>query len=129
MSKLENIKNKNAMHIEITPFWYDSMACRNDVHSGNTKDDIDYYKKGEPIVIKLEDIKRLSPNPVGNGTNSLTRLKFSDDYHDDILVSAEEGQKIKKMLLNMPENDLSKAIRTLNMTLRNLYDILRARLH
>ena len=117
------------MHIEITPFWFDSMACHNDVHSGKSKDDIDYYKKGEPIVIKLEDIKRLSPNPAGDSTNSLTRLKFSDDYHDDILVSAEEGQKIKKMLLNMPEDNLSKEIRVLNTTLRNLYELFRARLH
>ena len=117
------------MHIEITPFWFDSMACQNDVHSGNTKVDIDYYKKGEPIVIKLEDIKRLSPSPAGDSTNSLTRLKFSDDYHDDILVSAEEGQKIKKILLNMPEDVLSKEIRVLNTTLRNLYELFRARLH
>jgi len=117
------------MHIEITPYWFDAVTCLNDVPSGNTKVNNDYYKKGEPIVIKLEDIKRLSPSPAGDSTNSLTRLKFSDDYHDDILVSAEEGQKIKKMLLNMPENDLTKEIRTLNMTLRNLYDLLRARLH
>lgn len=92
-----------------------------------------YAKKGSPIVIRLEDIKRMESAPLLHDGLRMTKICISnvhDEYVEDIIVSAEEGDAIKKMLLEPAQKDaLSQEVHYLTTAVRDLWQLLRARLH
>ena len=117
------------MHKEIQTIYLDSAAMMNDVHAGlsSGKKDSGYYHEGEPLTIRLDTIRQLRKETSADGSMSYYRLRVSDDYHDDILVSKEQGEKIKATLLK--ENEpIAKELNILSTVIRNLYELLRARL-
>lgn len=116
------------MYKEVHPYFYDSMLSHSDVRNGNERKDIDYYHKALPRVIKLEDIKQAIPEKLPDGTGEFVRLKISDDYHEDILISVNEGEEIKKKLLSN-SNGLQDEVSRLTVAVRDLTNLLRARLH
>jgi hypothetical protein len=60
----------------------------------------------------------------------LTRLNVSDDHCEDIFVSKQEGEAIRELLLrNSVDGGLAREVDILSKTIRNLYELLRARLH
>lgn len=63
------------------------------------KKEKDFYNESPARVINLACIRQIIPENVFDKSIELTRLQISDDHTDDILVSKEEGEKIKKTLL------------------------------
>lgn len=119
------------MYIEIHPLFYDSAAAFNTNFNESQKTpDSAYYKQMPPCIIRLDTIRKLSEENTYDKSLKYFRIKISDDCHEDILVPADEGEKLKKRLTATGGQDsLTEAIGVLNTTLRNLYDLLRARLH
>lgn len=62
-------------------------------------------------------------------TVQLSRIQMSDDYHDDIIIPQNEADEITKKLLAGNDDGLAKEIHTLSVAVRELRDLLRARLH
>lgn len=122
------------MYKEIHPFWYDSFKARGPIDPEVTErtPQKEFYKECEPRVIDLSLIRQLQPEQVFDNSISLTRIKVSDDHLEDILVSREEGEEIKKLLLknvNSSSGRLPEEVSKLTNVLRLLYELLRARLH
>ena len=119
------------MYIEIHPLFYDSAAAFNSSFNENQKTpDSAFYKQMPPCVIRLDTIRKISEEKTYDESLKYFRIKISDDHHEDILVPADEGEKLKKRLTAPgSHDDLTQAIEALNTTLRSLYDLLRARLH
>ena len=90
-------------YIEIHPFWYDSVTVSNEMFRENKRPQKEYYHSAEPQVIRIDTIKRIKGEYVSDDSINLKRLVISDDYHDDILVSEEQGEKIKETLLKTKE--------------------------
>lgn len=115
-------------YIEIHPLCYNSAQHFSDSLSCTEgKPASDYYTPCEPHVIRTDLIQQIVPsNP--DKTISLYRIRINDNYQDDILVSKEEGDNIKKMLLHEEPDELAKEIGFLTNNIRLLYDLLRARM-
>lgn len=112
------------MYIEVHPVIFDNISWIN-----NRQDkQADHYKDGEPVILRTDTIRKMNRQDSPDKSITLYRIEISEDYHEDLLVTIEEGEKIKKTLL---KNDasLSKEISTLSTVIRNLYELLRARLH
>lgn len=116
------------MYKEIHPFFFDSATSINDVHSGLQRNEKEYYKPGLPRVIRLEDIRQIVPQTLTDNTVGFTCLEVSDDYHDNILVSVEEGEQIKNTLLKSSGDTLAKEVQLLTAAVRDLWNLLRARM-
>lgn len=117
------------MYIEIHPLFYDSAAAFNPSESQKTPESA-FYKQMPPCIIRLDTIRKFSEEKTYDESLTYFRIKISDDYHEDILVPADEGEELKKKLTATGSQDgLTEAIEALNTTLRSLYDLLRARLH
>lgn len=119
------------MYSEIHPLFYDSATAFNSGIIENQKTpDSAFYKQMPPCIIRLDTIRKISEEKTYDESLKYFRIKISDDYHEDILVPADEGEKLKKKLIATENQDgLTEAIGALNTTLRSLYDLLRARLH
>lgn len=119
------------MYIEIHPLFYDTAAAFNTSFNESQKTpDSAFYKQMPPCVIQLDAIRKLSEEKTFDKSLTYFRISISDDHHEDILVPADEGEKLKKKLTAPGgQDELTQAIGALNTTLRNLYDLLRARLH
>lgn len=119
------------MYIEIHPLFYDSATAFNTNLNENQKTpESAFYKQMPPCIIRLDTIRKFSEEKTYDESLTYFRIKISDDYHEDILVPADEGEKLKKRLTATGSQDsLTEAIGALNTTLRSLYDLLRARLH
>ena len=116
-------------YIEIHPFWYDSVTVSNEMFSENKRPQKEYYHPAEPQVIRIDTIKRIKKEYISDDSIDLKRLVISDDYHDDIIVSAEEAESIKaKLLFPSRQDGLAKQIEGLTVAIRELRDLLRARL-
>jgi len=114
------------MYKEIHPFWFDSSAFA----TNRTQQSKEYYKPCEPRIIRLEDIRQIVKESVPDGSIELRRLCVSDDYHSDIIISEKEAAEIQANLLKpAQDNSLAAEVRILSSVIRNLYDLLRARLH
>ena len=54
---------------------------------------------------------------------------MTDSYQDDILVTTDEADAIKKKLLSsMGKNELAGEVRALTAAVRDLWNLLRARM-
>ena len=119
------------MYIEIHPIFYDRTAAFNSGLIENQKTpDSAFNKQMPPCIIRLDTIRKIREEKTYDASLTYFRISISDDHLEDILVPAEEGEKLKKKLTAPGSQDgLTEAIGALNTTLRSLYDLLRARLH
>lgn len=116
------------MYKELHPFYYDPMMF----HSLGTNAELkakDYFKPAPVILLKLDTIRRIRPNGMSDETLSLYDLVVSDDFHDNVTVNEIEAEEIKKILVKDTGNSLPKEISFLTAAVRDLWTLLRARLH
>ena len=111
-------------YLEIHPYYYDFANARSTLAPLTSAE---LYKPALPRVIRLDIIRGIC-SAVTDETLSLARLEVSDAHEDDILVSAEEAESIKKILLKENGNDLAKEISQLTSAVRDLWNLLKARL-
>lgn len=100
------------MFTEVHTFYYDS----------------DKYVRSDTRVINTGCISQIVKLKT-DGTIQLSRIQMSDNYLDDIIIPQNEADKITKKLLAGNDNGLAKEIHTLSVVVRELRDLLRARLH
>jgi len=62
--------------------------------SGWSINENDKFREKPPIVIRLDTIRQIVPL-----TDKFTTLKVSEDCFEDIIVTKEEGDEIKGVLL------------------------------
>lgn len=104
------------MYKEIQTIYYDSFKGG--------------YKEGSKRIIRIKDIRQIFPENSPDESFSGFRVQISDDHIEDILVSQEEGESIKKILLSngSKQDDLAKEIASLTNAIRDLWALLRARM-
>ena len=118
------------MHKTIHPFYYDSSAVSESVRAGEKRAESDFYLPGESELISLDIIRRIRPMQMTSNDVPFKRLVISEDHHDDIIVSLTEANEIEKELLKCSSlNSLAKEVNTLTIAIRDLWNLLRARLH
>ncbi len=100
------------MFTEVHTFYYDS----------------DKYVPKDTRVINTGCISQIVKLKT-DGTIQLSRIQMSDDYHDDIIIPQKEADEITKKLLVGNDESLAKEIHTLSVAVRELWNLLRARLH
>lgn len=115
-------------YIELQPFRRDTRLEAESVRRGEKRPAIDFYLKAEPIIVRLDSIRSIRVELSTAGTPDLYRIAVSGDRDDDIIVMSAEGEKLKKILLEDHESDLAKAISYLTKAIRDLWELLRARL-
>ncbi len=78
------------------------------------------------VIKRLEDVREIRPARYSNYI-----VTFDDPYgKEECIVSEQEANEIKKMLLSSNAvESLTKEIKTLTGTVRDLWTLLRARLH
>lgn len=111
-------------YLEIHPYYYDHAK-------GSTLAPLtsaELYKPALPRVIRLDMIRGICSAGTDE-TLSLSRLQVSDAHEDDILVSAEEAETIKKTLLKDNGDALATEVAHLTVAVRDLWNLLRARMH
>lgn len=80
-------------------------------------------------TIRLDIIRRITDENTGDEEPKLSRIIISEDHTEDIIVRREEADAIKKTLLTKDGVALYKAVDSLTRTIRDLYNLLRARMH
>ena len=85
------------------------------------------YKEMPSIVIRLDSIRLILPEP-GTDSMKMARLRVSDDYLQDIIVLEAEAEEIKKELLSPKKDNVATEISHLTIAIRDLWNLLRARL-
>ena len=84
------------------------------------------------ITLNLSTIKSIrkdtiAPDPEGGFYHFIT---WTDDYHDNLMISQKEADEVKKTIMrNSPEENLSESVRQLTTAVRDLWNLLRARMH
>lgn len=111
------------MYKEIHPFYYDSQAAHHDIVTGTTRND-GYMRPQEPMVLDLRTIRQVRKS-VPDG---YSRLSVTDAHEDDITVSDAEAQEIRQALLRDSGDTLAKEVERLTTAVRNLHELLRARM-
>ncbi len=120
------------MYKEIHPYFHDSSAAAQNVFVSEEKrrPDKDFWSEAPARTIDLSIIRQLQPETTPDKSLELTRLNVSDDHCEDIFVSKQEGEAIRELLLrNSVDGGLAREVDILSKTIRNLYELLRARLH
>ena len=117
-------KNTKTMYLEIHPYWYDAMLARSDTYYDIKKPEKSYYKPGKPQIIRLDTIRRITPQVNDKNDNVVFKsLVITEDYHDNIIVSAEEAEIIEQKLISLGDNT-SKQLERMAKALESLCEIL-----
>ena len=91
-----------------------------------------FFKKAkERILLKLDTIRMVRTETFSYQDDTFTygRLSISEVQDDDLLVSLEEAEQIKKELLsNQKKDSLSTEVSHLTAAVRDLWNLLRARM-
>ena len=122
------------MYIEINPIWYDSAEEFNaSILSGEEKTpSANFYKKASKTLLRIDTIRQIREQETYDKSLKYCRVVVSDDHTEDILLTMEEGTFIKEKLKELTKNGtdkLSQEIYALTTAIRNLHELLRARLH
>jgi len=120
------------MYKEIHPLYYDRQVWMTVNHEQSKRPkEKAFYKKAEPRLINLACIRQIRPETVLDASIKLVRLYVSDDHLEDIIVSKKEGDEIKKILMEggAGNDPLAEEVKKLTRTVRDLTELLRARLH
>ncbi len=111
------------MYRKIQPYYYDSMLAHDDIVRGISRPSAEYYKKADhKMTIRLDTIRMVIELP------DHFKLRMTDTYEDDITVSKEEGEAINKELLKMGGSALASEVSALTAAVRDLWNLLRARM-
>jgi len=88
------------------------------------------YVPGKPAFLNLDCIESIYHH-LSDETLTLNSITLSGrpDHDQVIIVSAEEAEEIKKMLVKSSSDALNKSIDNLTHAVRTLWELLRARLH
>jgi hypothetical protein len=89
-----------------------------------------FYVPGDKITLGLDTIKQVRSEGAtdADGRKPYSRLIVSDDHHDDIIVTKAEADAIDKDLLNDGGSQLAREVEHLTSAVRDLWQLLRARL-
>lgn len=118
------------MYVEIHPYFHDAIKERQHLFDENKLPRSEFYAPGKPQTIRLDIIRRIIEEHVEDGSIALSRLQITDSYQDDILVTTSEAETInKKLLSSWGKNELTDEVRALTAAIRDLWNLLRARLH
>ena len=123
------------MYKEIHPYYRDSAMESSDVMTGAVRNPTDYYKPGDPVVLRLDTIRQIrrqrdyDPAIKNDRHCGFSRLVVSDDYLQDIIVRTEEADEITKALVKDSSGNLAKEVSSLTTAVRDLWNLLRARMH
>lgn len=116
------------MFKQIQPFYIENFLMDNDCMSGRVLAEKEYYRKAEPFFLDLGTIKQVRPVKLSDGSGEFTRLVVSNNHTNDIIVSKEEGDEIVRVLLKK-DTSLADEIHSLMTAVRDLWNLLRARMH
>ena len=117
-------------YAEIHPVYRNQQEEMQSVHNGARKPVSEFLFEGEPIVINLNTILQIRDESLPDGSAKLNRLVISlTDHNEDIIIRKEEADNIKKQLIRDGGDATAKELGTLNVVLRDLWSLLRARLH
>ena len=116
------------MFKKVTPFSYDPAAHR---EAGLDKPAADFYKPVDKVTLRLDTIREVRTDGAtdAGGGKPFSRLVVSNDHHEDIIVTKAEADAIDKLLLNDGGSQLAKEVEHLTAAVRDLWQLLRARLH
>lgn len=120
------------MYKEIHPLYFDRQVWMTVNHEQSERPKQKaFYKKAEPRLINLACIRQIRPEMVLDESIKLVRICISDDHLEDITVSQKEGDEIKKILMegSVGNDPLAEEVKKLTKTVRDLTELLRARLH
>ena len=118
------------MYVEIHPYFHDTTKEHQHLFDENKLPHAEFYAPGKPQTIRLDIIRRITEEHVEDGSIALSRLQITDSYQDDILVTTSEAETINKKLLSFGgKNELTDEVKALTAAIRDLWNILRARLH
>ena len=113
------------MLIQIDTIFYDSISARNDVHARKYTEKENYFHKGQPIYINPEMVRTIRPHEV----KELFYVSFSENS-EPIVVKKEEVTKILEACRQKQDTaEAVKQISYLTSAIRDLWQLLRARLH
>ena len=116
------------MYKEIHPWYHDTVAEAAVVMGDKSQPSSAFYKQTDSsVILRLDTIRQIRSETSYDGTVNLKRLVISDDYLQDILISNEEAEAIKKMLLSQKE-PLADEVSRLTAAVRDLWNLLRARM-
>lgn len=115
------------MYKEITPYYRLFFGFFDNVQG---KSDKELYQACPPMLLRLDTILSAMPWRT-DGTIELVRLVVSDNHKDDILITGQEYEAIRKTLLaqSAPERKSTDSeLSHLTAAIRDLTLLLRARL-
>lgn len=120
------------MYKELHTFYHDIIAERQHVYSTDGKfartdyDPMAFYRPGQSMLLRLDTIKSIT-NELPD-TDELKRICISDDHTEDIIVSKAEAEEITKALVNQSDDELPEQLNHLCRAIRDLTNLLHARL-
>lgn len=82
------------------------------------------------MILNLDIIRTLSETTPDEKIGKMFRITISDDYFQDIIIAQDEAEIIKKKLLSNASgtNGLESSLSELTLAIRDLWNLLRARL-
>lgn len=88
------------------------------------------WKQHPPRVLNLNIIRTLSETSSDEKIGKMFRISISDDYLQDIIIAQDEAEMIKKKLLSNASgtNGLESSLSELTLAIRDLWNLLRARM-
>lgn len=118
------------MYKEIHPLYRDNAGEMNSIGSGERRPVADFYNEKPPVVIDISTIRMMRREHVPDGSLNLVRLSVSPDNADDLVIREAEALEIRDALLKPERRDeTADSIRALTSAIRDLWNLLRARLH
>ena len=117
------------MYKEVHPYYVDYGEQYKASRTGEKRPLSDFYKEGDKVTQRLDTIKRVCTEKVPDDSIKLMRLCIGEDHSEDLVVTPEEGEEINNLLLKMNGSPLAKEIPMLTKAIRDLWELLRARLH
>lgn len=85
-------------------------------------EEIEWEQGQNPILLRLNTIREIR-----NDDSNLERLVI--DNRQDVFVTTDEAEQIKKALLSDKKDSLSTEVSHLTTAIRDLWNLLRARMH
>lgn len=121
------------MYKKITPYWRDNQLWFSVQEDEKMPKEKQFWKKGEPRLLNLSIVRQIVPLKVIDGSIKLSYLEVSENSVDNIIVSEKEAEEIKAILLASDKDTSKDALATevsrLAKCVRDLHELLRARLH
>ena len=118
------------MYKQIQPYLYDGTEHSQAIRAGNDRPMSEYYKPTPPELLKLDTIRRIKEETIPDRSIRMMRIIVSDDRYEDLIVKPEEAEEIKMLLLknNLPD-ETAQELHALTAAVRDLWTLLKARMH